>query len=111
MKTSKLILYSILLFVISSFGVTYWYISNHLLSNISNLQVQSVIDIYIQIGIIAGLIPSISFMLYSIIIKDIRSRIVQILSVFVLIIVDIIILYYFILYMTFHEFKNPILFQ
>ena len=110
MKT-KLIFYSILLFIISSFGIVYWYISNHLLSNMSNVQVQSIIDIYIQIGIFGGLIPSISFLILSLIIKNIRSGLVGTLFIFVFIIVVILITYYFILYMTFHEFKNPILIQ
>ncbi len=62
----KIILYSILILIVSTTVITYWYISGHLEYNaldykfykVSDIQIQSLIDIIIQIGIVGGIIPA-----------------------------------------------------
>ena len=112
MKTIfKLIFYSTLIMIIATIGVSYWYISDHLLSNISDIQTTSVKDIIIEIGLIGALIPT--FLFISIYLLKINVKKVWLFSFLtsIIIVFTIIALYRFILFMTFHQFTPPIQFN
>lgn len=111
MKTIfKPILYCIFIFIITTIGITDWYISNHLLSNLSEISTQSIIDISLQIGLVGALIPTISFFLVYIAFNWINSKLLRGFLIISVIILTIITIYMFILYMTFYEFNTPIQF-
>jgi len=112
MKTTyKIIFLSILILIISTIGFTYWYISDHLLSNLSAIRIQSVIDIAIQIGLVGALIPTFSFLIFYFLIKRINNKWLLFLLIIILITSIIAAIYWFILCAIFHEFNNPILFK
>ncbi len=109
-KIYKLILYSILILIISTIVITYWYISNHLLSDLAEISTQSIIEISIEIGLVGALIPTISFILIYIAVKMIRNKLIMAFIIITLTVLFFLTIYMFILYMTFHEFNTPIQF-
>lgn len=110
-STKQFIFLNILIFLSSAIGITYFYISNHLLSDFSEIQAKSIIDIFLQIGCVGALIPAIFFMLISLSIKKIANKATVYLVVIILFVLLIIAVYQFIMYMTFHEFASPIQFE
>ena len=107
----KLISYCFIILIISTLGITYWYVSDHLLSNFSSIHFSSLVDIIIQIGLVGALIPTFSFLIIYFLIKKVKNK--GLLSFFVIILIAIIIalVYWFVLCMIFHEFNRPILFK
>lgn len=112
MKTVyKLIISCILIFIVSTICLTYWYISDHLISNVSDVQTKSIKDIIIEIGVIGAIIPTLLFInIYILKIKVKRVWLFSFLTS-ILIAFGIITSYRFILYMIFHEFNTPIQFK
>ena len=108
MKTVyKLIISCILIFIVSTICLTYWYISDHLISNVSDVQTKSVKDIIIEIGVIGAIIPTLLFInIYILKIKVKRVWLFSFLTS-ILIAFGIITSYRFILYMIFLEFNTP----
>ena len=118
MKTIyKPLLYSLLILIISTISITYWYISDHLEYNttklvffkVSDIQIHSLKDIIIEIGMVGALIPTFLFLiLYFLKIKNVWlfSFLTSILVVATLIAV-----YKFILFMIFHKLDVPIQFE
>jgi uncharacterized membrane protein len=108
MKTIyKLILYSSLILILSTIGITYWYISDHLLSDVSAMHTQSVINIAIHIGIVGSLIPLFSFLIIYFLIKKIKNIWLLSLLIIILIALVIAIVYWFVLCAIFQDFDNP----
>ena len=115
----KPLLYSFLILIISSVGIAYWYISDHLEYNatklifykVSDIQIQSLKDIIIEIGLIGALIPT--FLFISIYILKVKIKKVWLFSFLssIMIAFAVIALYRFILYMIFHQFNTPIQFN
>lgn len=107
MKTTyKLILYSILILIISTIGVTYWYISDHLF-DMSTIRIQSVIDITIQIGLVGGVISTFLFLIIYFLIKKIKN--IWLLSFLIIILIALVlaVIYWFILCAIFQDYDNP----
>lgn len=109
--TTQFIFFNLLIFILSAIGITYFYISNHLLSDCSEIQTKSIIDIFLQIGCIGALLPTIFFSLISLAIKKISNKATVYFVVIFLFVLLIIAAYQFIMYMTFHEFVSPIQFE
>lgn len=108
MKTTyRLILYSVLILVISTIGITYWYISDHLLSDLSSMRTQFVLDIAIYIGLVGSLIPTFSFLILYFLVKKIKNTGLLGLFIAILIILVIAIIYWFILCAVFQDLDNP----
>ncbi len=108
MKNRKLIiLINIFIFLIAAAGITYFYISNHLLTDVSEIKAKSMIAIFLQIGCVGAVLPVMLFNLTNWFLKkESKAR-----SVFILLtlgLLTIIAVYMFIMYMTFHEFSDPI---
>ena len=110
-STTQFIFFNILIFVLSAVGISYFYISNHLLSDFSEVKSNSIFDIFLQIGCIGALLPVIFFSLIGLSIKKISNRATVYLVVIILFVSLIIAVYQFIMYMTFHEFASPIQFE
>jgi hypothetical protein len=107
MKTTyKLILYSVLILIISTIIITYWYISDHLLSDVSAIRTQSVINIVIHIGLVGSLIPTFSFLIIYFLIKKIKNIWLLSLIIIILIALVIAIAYWFVLCAIFQDFDN-----
>ena len=120
MKTIyKLILNSILIFIISTIGITNWYISDHLDYNaldhkfykVSDIQIRSLIDIIIQIGFVGGILPLILFLIIYFLKIKIKNTGLFSFLIIVIIAFSLVILYQFVLYAIFHEFNTPIQFK
>lgn len=120
MKTIyKPVLYSLLVLIISTIGITYWYISDHLEYNaidykfykVSDIQFSSLIDIIMQIGLIGGILSMFIFLIIYFLIKKIKNIWVTAFLIIILLAFSSIIIYRFILYTIFHEFGNPIIFK
>lgn len=112
MKNTKLlILINIILFIVAAIGISYFYISNHLLSNISEIESGSVIDIFLQIGCVGAVLPVISFTLIILSVKKITNKLVLLFTLLAVALLTIVALYFFIMYMTFHEFPTPVQFH
>ncbi len=120
MKTTyKLILYSIIILIISTIGITYWYISDHLDYNpidfkfykVSDITFLSFIDIIIQIGLVGGIFLVFSFL--TIYFLKIKVKNIGLFSFLIIIYITlaVIVAYQFILYTIFHDFNNPIIFR
>lgn len=103
---NKLIFYSILILITSTIGITYWYISDHLLADLSDIRIQLIIDILIQIGFIGGLIPTFSFLTAYFLIKKIKN--IWLLSLLIIILIGLVIavVYWFVLCAIFYNFDN-----
>ena len=118
-KIYKLILYSILILIISTTSITYWYISQHLEYNaldykfykVSDIQIQSLLDIIMQIGFVGGLLPM--FLFLTIYFFKMKIKNIWLFSFFIIIsiIFSLIVAYRFVLYTIFHDFNNPIIFK
>ncbi|KUJ60517.1 hypothetical protein AR687_17240 [Flavobacteriaceae bacterium CRH] len=107
----KLIFYCFLILIISTIGITYWYISDHLLSDFSSIQFKSLVAIIIQITLLEGLIPTFSFLIIYFLIKKVKNKQLLAFLILILIVLVIAVVYRYVLYMIFHEFNNPILFK
>ncbi|OOV19206.1 hypothetical protein [Flavobacterium sp. LM4] len=108
MKTIyKLIFYSTLILIISDIGITYWYISDHLLSDVSAMDTQSIMNIAINIGIVGGLIPTFSFLILNFLIKKIKNIWLLAILIIILIALVIAIVYWFVLCAVFQDSDNP----
>ena len=110
-STTQFIVFNILIFILSTAGITYFYISNHLLSDFSEVKSNSIFDIFLQIGCLGALIPVIFFSLISLSLKKISNKSTFYFVAIILFVLLIITVYQFILYMTFHEFASPIQFE
>ena len=107
MKTTyKLIFFSILIFIISTIGITYWYISDHL-AHLLSIRIQSILDIAINIGLVGALIPTLLFLIVYFLIKKIKN--IWLLSSLIIVLMGIVIaiVYWFFLSMIFQDFDNP----
>ena len=120
MKTMyKPLLYSLLILMISTISITYWYISDHLEYNttklvffkVSDIQIHSLKDIIIEIGMVGALIPTFLFLiLYFLKLKIKNVWLFSFLTLLVIIVV-ITLINNFILNMMLHEFSTPIQFK
>ncbi|SPE76557.1 hypothetical protein FLACOL_00539 [Flavobacterium columnare] len=115
----KPILYSLLILVVSTIEITYWYISDHLEYNpieykfykVSDIQIQSLIDVILQIGFVGGILPMFLFLIIYFLKIKIKKTWLFFFLIFILIAFFPILTYKFILYTIFHDFKNPITFK
>jgi hypothetical protein len=106
--TYRLILYSVLILIISTIGITYWYISDHLLSDLSSsVSIQFILNITIYIGLVGSLIPILSFLILYFLIKKIKNRGVLSLLIIILIVFIIAIRHWFIFCTIFYDPDNP----
>lgn len=110
-NTNQLILISILILIISAIAITYFYISNHLLSQVSDIETGSVVAIFLQIGLVGSLIPTTAFLLLAFIKNTVKTASTRYLFYFILTAAVVFTVYYFVLYMTFHKFATPIKFS
>jgi len=109
MKNTKLIIFiNILIFLIAAAGITYFYISNHLLSDVSEIKAKSMIAIFLQIGCVGAVIPVILFTLMNWFFKKKENKARSLFILLTLGLLVIIAVYIFIMYLTFHEFSSPI---
>lgn len=108
MKTIyKLIFYSTLILIISNIGITYWYISDHLLSTVSAMDIQSIMNIAINIGLVGSLIPTFSFLILYFLIR--KTNYIWLLTIFIIILIALVIaiVYWFVLCVIFQDSDNP----
>jgi hypothetical protein len=107
MKTTyKLILFSILILIISTIGITYWYISDHP-AHLLSIRIQSIIDIAINIGLVGALIPTFLFLIIYFLIKKIKNILLLSFLIIILIAVAIAVVYWFVLCLIFQDFDDP----
>ncbi|OUL60536.1 hypothetical protein [Flavobacterium sp. AJR] len=108
MKTTyKLILYSILILIISTIGITYWYVSDHLLSHMSSMSMRVLIDIAIYIGLAGAFIPTFSFLIIYFLIRKVKNKWLLSLLLIILFAVVLAIVYWFVLCAIFQDHDNP----
>ena len=115
----KIILYCTTIMILSTLGITYWYISDHLeyditklvFFKVSDIQIHSLKDIIIEIGMVGALIPTFLFLiLYFLKLKIKNVWLFSFLTLLVIIVV-ITLINNFILNMMLHEFSTPIQFK
>ncbi|KIA97021.1 MULTISPECIES: hypothetical protein [unclassified Flavobacterium] len=106
-STYKLILYSIIIFVISTIGITYWYVSDHLLSDMSAMPMKSLMNISIYIGLVGALIPTFSFLIIYFLTRKIKNKWLLSLVLIILFAVVLAIVYWFVLCAIFQDHDNP----
>jgi hypothetical protein len=107
MKTTyKLTLSSILILIISTIGITYWYISDHP-AHLLSIRIQSIINIAINIGLVGALIPTFLFLIIYFLIKKIKN--IWLLSFLIIILIGVVIaiVYWFFLNVIFQDFNHP----
>jgi hypothetical protein len=105
-NTYKLILFSFLILIISTIGITYWYISDHFLS-VNDISTQLIIDIAIYIGLVGALIPTFSFLILYFLIKKVKNIWLLSLLIIILIAAILVIVYWFVLCTIFQDYDNP----
>lgn len=110
-NTNRSILISILILLISAVAITYFYISNHLLSQVSDIETGSVLAIYFQIGLVGALIPALAFLIFSFLKKTARNSSLRHLFNIILAVMVFLSIYLFVMYMTFYKFNPPIQFS
>lgn len=112
MKTTpKIIIASFLIFVISALGITYFYIVSHLHSDLSEIQAQSIIKIFLELGLLGALIPTILFVSLYFVTRKINNKVMLSLAIIVISALAVILAIRFTMYMTFHEFSPMIQFH
>ncbi len=112
MKTGfKIIIAGVLIFVLSALGITYFYISSHLHSDLSEIQVHSIINIFIELGLLGALIPALLFVSLYLLTHKVNNKVMLSLAIVMISALAVILTIRFIMYMTFHEFSPMIQFQ
>jgi hypothetical protein len=107
MKTTyKLILFSVLILIISTIGITYWYISDHP-AHLLSIRIQSIVDIAINIGLVGALIPTFLFLIIYFLIKKTKNIWLLSFLIIILIAVAIAVVYWFVLCVIFQDFDDP----
>ena len=112
MKTSpKIIIAFVLIFLLSALGITYFYIASHLHSDLAEIQAQSIIKIFLELGLLGALIPAILFVSLYLVTRTIKNKVIFSVAIVVLSALAVISAIRFIMYMTFHEFSPMIQFH
>lgn len=101
-NTQKLGLVSLFIFILSTIGVSYWYISDHTV----DLDFQNIIKIASNVGWVGGMIPTITFLIIYFLVKKVKN--VWLLSFLLIsfIILLILLIYWFFLTMIFYDVKG-----
>lgn len=99
----KLVLISLLVFIISTIGVTYLYV---LFDSLMELSSKSIIKILTQIGLIGGIILTIVFILIYYLIKKIKNIWLLTLSLIGLLVFLVFITYWFFLAMMYFRLED-----
>ncbi|WP_158991091.1 hypothetical protein [Mucilaginibacter sp. L196] len=104
MKNSqKITIISLIMFSITSIGITFWYISDHILMNFDT---KSIIKILSQVGLPAGVITTLMFLVVVFLLKRIKNLFLSTLSMALIFILFIFISYWFILHMIFYHIED-----
>lgn len=104
MKNSqKIIIISLIIFSITSIGITLWYINDHILINFDT---NSIIKILFQVGLPAGVITTLIFLMVIFLLQKIKNLYASTLSMALIFILFILISYWFILHMIFYNIED-----
>jgi uncharacterized protein with PQ loop repeat len=104
MKNSqKITIISLIMFSITSISITLWYISDHILMNFDT---NSIIKILSQVGLPAGVITTLIFLMVVFLLKRIKNLFLSTLSMALIFILFIFISYWFILHMIFYHIED-----
>lgn len=116
---NRIILYSLLIFIVSTLGITYWYIAGHLeydainfkFFKVGDIQFKSLIDVIVQIGFVGALIPTFLFSIIYFLKMRMKNVGLFYILAFISIVFASVLVYQFILYTIFHHFGTPISFK
>jgi len=100
---SKIIIISLILFSITSIGITTWYTSDHVLMD---FDVHSIIKVLCQVGFPAGVITTLIFLIVIFFTRKIKNLFLLTLFMSLVFILVIFISYWFILHMIFYHIED-----
>mgnify|MGYP003451550113 CR=1 FL=1 len=99
-NNTKLVLISLLIFVLSTIGMTCWYISLH---KSVVLNIENITKIVAQVGLFSAIIPSTTFTLIYFLIKNLKSKWLLSFLVIFLFVFFILVIYSITLVMVFYH--------
>lgn len=68
-KNLKLVLFSLIIFILSTIGASYWFTTLHTV----DANFEHIIKIILQVGIVLGIIPTITFLMIYYLIKKVKN--------------------------------------
>jgi uncharacterized protein with PQ loop repeat len=102
-KPQKLIIISLSMFVITALGITLWYINDHMLLK---FDAKSILAVLLQVGLPAGIITTLIFLLVVFCLKKIKNPFLITLVMSLIFIAFVMISYWFILHMIFYNIED-----